>query len=656
MISPLVDRTTRLMALWLSALAMALAMLLVGGPASAQDREPLLMEGKQTIHQRVLSRPNAIVRVAPEAAALVANDEVPTFTVWYVFNRRIVDGQEWLEIGSPLRGPAEGWVPADRTIAWRQTMVVSFNNSAGRERTLFFSNREPLIDLMESQTLASQSRALRDQAINGTLPPGSPVIAIEPETPPDITQEFYLLPILDAERVWTSTGFEPTVLRVASIPLATEPVEQQRSREEILRDFKVGIVFVIDTTISMDPYIERTRAAVRQIYQQIQGSEIGDRVSFGMVGYRDNIEGRPELGYVTQVYAPLEAGRDPDEVLDDMGQVGPAEVSTRGFDEDAMAGMKAALDMPGWGEFGGRYIVLITDAGARASGDPLGATGLGPSQINTLARENKTAIYAMHLLTQEGAGNHPHAEGQYRELSNWPNAGSLYHPVPLGSVTQFGDAVDQLAQSLIDQIEETMNNRVTEVNQNAQTALQRQAQLVGRAMQLAYLGSQGRVRAPEVFEAWTADRDLDDPQRASLEVRVLLTKNQLSDLRDVLRAILEAGQAARISPEEFFDQLRSAAANLSRNPNQLGQQRFENLGELLGEYLDDLPYTSQIMEIDQRAWLSMGAGRQREILDGIAAKLRLYDDLDRQPQLWTALYEGAPEGEKVFPVPLEQMP
>lgn len=124
----------------------------------------------------------------------------------------------------------------------------------------------------------------------------------------------------------------------------------------------------------------------------------------------------------------------------------------------------------------------------------------------------------------------------------------------------------------------------------------------------------------------------------------------------MLTAIVEQGQANRLSPEDFFGQLRSAVAHLSRDPERMREAEFQSLGDLLGEYLEDLPYRSQLMEIDEDAWMAMGPGAQREVLDSIQAKLRLYERYHDQVDLWVALADDAPEGEWVFPVPLDALP
>ena len=647
---------------WLAA-PIAAAILVLGAAAHppaafAQDRQPLLIEGKQTLYQRVLSRPGAVLRAAPDSAATMTADQVLPFTIYYVFDRQDVAGAQWLEVGRAQNGPAEGWLPADKAIDWRQTMTVAFSNPAGRDPTLFFAEREPLIDLLESPDMVAQSRTLVGQANAGDLPAGSPVVSIEPAEHIDISRQFYLLPILQAETAWMESGFTTRVLRIASIPLQANTVVRGPAPEEVLRDFRVGIVFVIDTTISMGPYIDRMREAVRRVYERIGDSEIAERVSFGVVGYRDNLEERPELQYLTRVFAPLERDQDPARLLNDINAIQPAAVSSVGWTEDALAGVGAALEMPDWDEFGGRYVILITDAGPVSASDPLSGTGLGPDEMNRLAQDQGIAVYSLHLLTEEGTDDHDYASAAYGELSTWQNTG-LYFPVQAGSVTEFGSAVDQLADSLIDGVRDTMAGRLTQAEADADQAeddLVARARLVGRAMQLAYLGRQRGARAPDVFEAWAADRVLADPRQAGLEVRVLLTKNQLSDLRDVLATVVELGQSNRLSPEDFFGQLRSAVALLARDPDRLVRAEFESLGELLGEYLEDLPYRSQLMEIDEQTWLAMGPGAQREVLDGIQAKLRLYQRYHDQVDLWIALYENAPEGETVFPIPLDALP
>ena len=104
------------------------------------------------------------------------------------------------------------------------------------------------------------------------------------------------------------------------------------------------MVFVIDTTLSMDPYIDRTRQVVGKLYDAIHAAGLSDKVSFGLVAYRNSVAKTPGLEYVSRVYANLEEGQDRDQFLNLIGNVKATTVSSHTFNEDAFSGIMTALD------------------------------------------------------------------------------------------------------------------------------------------------------------------------------------------------------------------------------------------------------------------------------------------------------------------------
>jgi hypothetical protein len=152
------------------------------------------------------------------------------------------------------------------------------------------------------------------------------------------------------------------------------------------------------------------------------------------------------------------------------------------------------------------------------------------------------------------------------------------------------------------------------------------------------------------------DEDWADPSpiRRPMEVRVLLTRNQLSDLAATLRGIIEAGTAGRLAPETFFGRLRGLAAAMARDPRRTAE--LQRVAGVFGEYLDGLPYRSRIMGITEDEWVTMGAGARREIINSLEAKLRLYESYAAQPELWVNLDQARAPGEAMYPVPLSQLP
>jgi hypothetical protein len=448
------------------------------------------------------------------------------------------------------------------------------------------------------------------------------------------------------------------MLSVISAPAQTQPPPPPPA--DALRNFRGAVVFVIDTSISMQPYIDRTREAIRRVVARIGDTVVRDNFRFGMITYRDFVTGREPTDYVVEIVAAPTLAEAPDAILGRLGPVAEARTSNDDFDEDPIAGIKAAAGLD-WSGFAGRYIVLISDAGGREPPDPKAATGLAMDDANTLVRETaKAAIYAIHLRTPEGRANHARAERQYRALTQFPGTAPLYFPVAEGRVGDFGDTVDQLTDAILQQVANAVGRPIAGLRAQPQGPQQQrlaeQTQVVGNAMRLAYLGRANETAAPDVVQSVVMDADWTDPSpaRRPLEVRVLLTRNQLSDLAATVSAIIESGNAGRLSPETMFGRLRGAMAAVTRDPRRI--REFQRLAGAFGEFLDDLPYQSQIMEITEEQWVNMGAGERRTILNALASKLRLYEEFNRQPALWVSLDRERNPGEQMYPVPLSALP
>ncbi|MCP5119341.1 MAG: serine/threonine protein kinase, partial [bacterium] len=153
-----------------------------------------------------------------------------------------------------------------------------------------------------------------------------------------------------------------------------------------------------------------------------------------------------------------------------------------------------------WKPFGGRYIVLITDASARSGTNRYSGTGLNARELSSKAHAQGAAVLALHLLTPEGRHDHERAAGQYRTLSTWPNLQPFYYPLPAGA-DQFGVEVEQLADALIGQLGEDVADYLEgpRSEQHPSARRSRHIDQLGHAMRLAYLGRTRDTAAPEVF-------------------------------------------------------------------------------------------------------------------------------------------------------------
>jgi len=671
--------------------------------AQSDIRKPLLMEGKQSLYQRVLTKPGANIHLEPSAPGK-ARPTIP-FTVYYVYSRHIVGDMQWAEVGVDAHGNIQGWIPERDLVEWKQNLTVAFRNPVGRGRVLLFRDKEFLKNLVETHDLAAYER-LYKKANAGELSTDGPIVAIQPKEHVDLRKDFYLIPIHQHEDVYLGDN-KALMLKVTSVPLVSEtsakpandskgkvPLAQSRVSNGGKRkgsalkggipNYRAGVVFVIDSTLSMEPYIARTREVVRKIYTRLERGGLIEKVNFGLVDFRDSIQAEKGLEYLAKVQVTLTNGANPKGFFAHVNALESAKVSSQDFIEDAYAGIKLGLDGIDWRGYDARYIVLITDAGARDARDPLSYTKLDAEALRRLAKDNDVAILVLHLLTPSGVSNHAVATEQYKALSHYPGIGSFYYGVETGNVAQFGSALDALANQIADQVEEVVGGKSParavdgkQVSaQNGKKAskgesttsplieLQKKVAKLGYALRMRYLRKHKDGKIPVVFDAWLLDHDFRDPERVTLDVGVLLTRNQLSDLQHVLRQVLSTAEEGLLSPRNFLNDLKSLAVSLRRTPDEIGGSTIaasgtgSNLADLgyMREYMEDLPYTGGIMDLSLETWEVWPAKQQLAFIDNLENRINYYKALHDHTDLWISLNGGPINGDSVFALPLEMLP
>lgn len=636
--------------------ATVVAFVLLAADADAQVRRPLLQEGKAALYQRVIAVPGARLVSAPGETS--DTRPVAPFTTYYVYQRSTQGQRQWLEVGVDSTGSVNGWLPDDEAIAWKQTLTVGFRDPEEQARVLLFGDRNSLKKLIDENDAATYRR-LREQAAAGNTQ-DSPVVAIQPDQHIDIRRNFYLIPILDHEDVLVD-GQQGRLLRVATVPL--------QDTAEIVGAYRSGIVFVIDSTVSMGPYIERTATVMQRVYQSIEEAELSDRVSYGLVAFRDNVDAVPSLYYTTRTYVPLSEGSSGEEFLARIDEVKPAAVSSSGFNEDAYAGVAEAIQNIDWNGFFARYIIVITDAGPRTGDDPLSATNFNADSLRRLAADKNIAIGVFHLKTPAGAENHAYAEAEYRRLSEVPGIGDFYYAVSTGNVGQFELALTTLTDQLTAQVRGAASGQPPSLRTGASPgseldAFRDKVSRLGYGLRMRYLKEQSGQGPgiPSLFNAWMVDRDPESASERSLDVRVLLTRDQLSDLHEVLRQVLITAEEGALAPGEFLNDLKSLAATISRDPQAaqaatraVSGQSLADLG-YMREYLEGLPYRSEVMNLDLSIWEQWPAQRQFEFINELDSKVAYYRALHDNVDLWVSLDEGPVDGDSVYPLLLEALP
>jgi hypothetical protein len=370
---------------------------------------------------------------------------------------------------------------------------------------------------------------------------------------------------------------------------------------------------------------------------------------------------------LTRRYVSLEQGTDVEQFFSHVNELSASTVSSRDFREDAYAGIKSALEDSTWSKFDARYIVLITDAGPRDSHDSLGATGLNAQALRQLAYDQGVSIWVLHLRTPSAAADHQKAEALYKQLSYYPGIGDFYYGVSLGQVDEFGSVLEILANQITQQVLATTNgvppiplaqNNDTKTQLNN---LQDRVAKLGNALRMRYIQKESGKPLPRVFNAWMLDRDFLHPERSVVDVRVLLTRDQLSDLKNVMQQVLELAEEGVLSPQNFIDDLKSLAATVSRDPSSVAGSTSgsgSNLAEMgyMREYIEDLPYTGEVMNLTIESWEEWSAKVQIEFMNRLESKINYYQTLHDHTDLWVTPGGGSISGNSVFPVALDLLP
>jgi serine/threonine-protein kinase PpkA len=635
--------------------------------AAAQPCKPMLIPGKRTLFQRVVTHPGAKLYAFAGDMAPVLRERVKPFSVFYVYERASTDRTKWVLVGTSSTCEMSGWIKGAKVSDWRQSLTLVFTERTGRKPVLFFKDRQSLEQVAGSASpgemadrLASEFADIKSGKIS--RPDQFPVLAMEPSEEAVSRERFYLMPIFQAVQVFEGVKF----LQLASI----DPGSGQLPDDS---DLRTGIVFVIDTTISMKPYINRTREAVRNIYDAIERAGLADKVAFGLVVFRSSTEKTPAVQYVSKILSDLRDGRQRAQFERALAGAEEARVSTHAFNEDAFAGLKMALEDLNWGPYQSRLALLISDAGAIRNDDPYSLTGMNEAEIADMASTIGVKVFALHLKTPLGKrlNNHSYAEAQYRSLTGHsdPYIGDLYVPIEAGHVGSgvrgFGRVVEGVATQMVKLVRATtagqrlrLPDRPSSPGEDFVRVAERKAALLGFAMQLEYLGRRGGVQAPEVVTSWVSDMDLARPDTPAFQVAVLLTKNQLSDLHQRLKVILDQAQRTkRTGARDFFQSILSAAAQATRDPTQFSRKPNQDLGQLgiLAEFLDDLPYRSSIMRLTEEDWYRLSVGEQQALIDDLKSKIRRYKQYHDDVANWVSFGRGDP-GDAVYRVPLSMMP
>ena len=678
-----------------------------GSQGDQQKRKPQVtpvkVPGKTLLPLRILARPLSNVYKEADEKSDIVEENVPVFQSYFVYTcpKTSIEGTEaegWYEVGTDNRGTILGWMKAEDVMEWKQSMCLAYEHPEGRKPVLMFEKLDALQKLVKSP---SEERKKAAEAYYQTVdskkfPKDFPIISMEPKDAIDIKEQFYLLPILEYAPI-DIEGREGRLLKLASATKSErggatlknpeggtvnlegntiKPEANPVSKAKLLKKLEMDIVYVVDMTRSMHPYIKATLEAVNDMTKFItQDAEVEKSVKFGFWGYRDSMD-IPGIEFHTRNFtSKLLPVQEFEKILADIEK--KQERFTTGsedYPEDVFSGIDKAMQETKWTEDALHIIVLVGDAPSHEPGHKWNYSGASATTLRTFADDNKFSIFSLHIKEPKAQDYWDLAEEQFRTLSK--NRGvndASYCSVQSTEMNEFAQATQTIAGDLVNMVKAAKKGDMKEIVAAVQTgspqsdsshssspqaddSVKSKVANMGYAALVDWLGREGETKAPRDIIAWVTDKDLIEPAVQSLNVRILVNKKQLDSLKTVLQEIMTAGRRGIIGGDKFFSQLQAVPSAASRGGDQIKNAISLADTGLIPEFMHDLPYQSQIMGLSNDLWGSWSPDQQEEFLNEIDTKIKLYASIHDNPKSWIPLNKGDDMDEYVCAVSLEALP
>ena len=707
--------------MWLEAVSFIVLLIFAGtitgvtaSTNQSTGRRPVIIEGKKVLPLRIITRPFSHIYAEPDDQPDILQENVPTFSIFFVYSTpKEIPG--WYEVGTDNRGNVKGWMKEEDVIEWKQAMTMSFTPSAGRRQTLFFDHKEILEELAEDEMRAEEVQSIRNtidrylkDPQENSLPETFSVAAMEPAQFVDKNKRPYLMPVISFEDI-EDFDREANILEIASAVKGTrkDPKnigslwEERQAPDDYsfsaipvsntINRWKADVVFVIDATASMQPYIDGTKVVVKETAKAIAESAIEGEISFGLVAYRDSIKEIPEIEYTSKIFCNFEEGTDLDTFLKNVEPVVAADVGSVQFDEDVWAGIKTAISDPKMKPRDGAslFVILIGDAAAHDFPHSFATTKMTASELrqqadlrtNAEGAARSATIAGLHLITEEAKrdNNHVKASRQFMQLVNKdPYSGrALYFPVKDGDPDSFKEQAGILVNQFVEALRKSKHEKAlasgAQAEITASTAQPAPAQVrksasgsegIEQAMQgailaaqLEWLGSkhteEGTVNPPRDIRAWVVDADLENTnhkRHGSPTAHHQEQSRRFEENHGLHPQGCDQYRSKR-APASFrsFKALWLLRREIRTWPDGTSPSAGRDCCRSLSK---DFRIRAKLLDLTDQMWVEMGPTERDAIMNEVESKLALYESFYNDSSMWVRLHESDEPGDYVMFIPM----
>lgn len=598
----------------------------------------------------ILTLEGAVIYTDASASSGIARDGVQQYEAFGVVEKKkAADGTEWYKITQesvPQIKPKGwnpsilGWISENDVIPWRRALVMRFTNPNAREASLFFKN------LASAQALAELSKSQRQQVvsqINNAFDAGETVssrgvVAREPVVGAG-QEQIVMYPVLDFasaqnEEVYVD-GVFTQILNVAAQTRSTGKNQVQQ------KDLPLDLVFVMDATNSMKPFLE----SILKASEEFASNTENPHIRYGFIAYQDK---HKDFSYTVKNFTPnLQPLSD---FVVTLGKVKARETPLKGDDypEAVFEALGTALESNMWREDAVKILVLVGDAPGREEVVTM-------QELRDKAHVQNIGIYALHINNPNVPNQYNLAAAdQYTKLSSkfegaYGTSQETPHFVAInGGSKEFGSTVLESFNRISDAQSVAQQGKI-EGHEAEKGSLE---DLIFQQATLLLADSS----MPETaVNGWVCDKVLTNSSREALAPMILLTESELDELEQRVRELKDIGVAALRGEDtttlDFFDLVATNTRFTIVNP---GAANFKDAFSIpLG--LDSLPYNSDIMATTRDEFRN--TDRVQEFVRSMTSRLAHYEDLRRHqgnPNVWKKLNANAKE--RVVALELNQLP
>jgi len=576
---------------------------------------------------KVIAHKHTSLYEKPDAAS--RNRPVRQFQFFYVLSA--TDAADGLKkgfyrvgIGTTER-EASGWLKQSDVILWPHREALGFRPVAGRKLAEFYRSREELQQALAGTSLTPLSRE----------PKGGGQVRLLP-----ILSRFTMK--LDGDDV---DSFQVAYLHSTSGSRATETVSNSSGVD--LSQATLDVVFVIDTTGSMNPYIEATRRVIDVIAQRLSTSGEGAAIRFGLVGYRDVGEAD---SYVTRLFCNLDVGQSLPKfqsVLNDVSAGGGGDTQ-----EDVMAGIKCAVRDSRWNPNAFKHLIVIGDASAH-----LESTGDKNSEKLTLkgavemaqphgreAVKSRIVMHTVRIVRTDDAEDQRQLEFQFKTLANGADAPGKYFEFPAsGGEPKF---VDSLVETILRSREGLAAVVKGERPADTTPGLGQLLEMVG--------ASTAESGGSEFTSGFVCETDNDG--NLALEPYVLVQRSQLelfdSSLDFTVKLLSTSGKRGAQRTQDLVQQIQSSTLGVSLGEKISGQTSLKQILEMAS----GLPIRSDVFDITIERLAAMSGADYETWLRGLQSSRSTVRSRLETTQLWFSLDQDVPLERRFAFVRVQDLP